>query len=62
MASQDDTATEEERATLSLVILMTSAAYRRHLKALRITEERKTWATYTDMSLFGLKRTRCAES
>lgn len=61
MASQHDTATEE-RATLSLVILMTSKAYRRHLKALRITEERKTRATYTDMSLFGLKRTRCAES
>lgn len=33
-----------------------------NLKASQITEERKTWATYTDMSLFGLKRTRCAES
>lgn len=47
---------------LSLVILMTSIAYQWHLKASQITEERKTWATYTDMSLFGLKRTRCAES
>lgn len=62
MASQGDAATEEERATLSLVILMTSRAYRRHLKALQITEERKTRATYYDTSLFGLKRTRRAES
>lgn len=47
---------------LSLVILMTPNAYQRDLKASQITEERETWATYTDMSPFGLKRTRCAES
>lgn len=57
-----DTAATEERAVLSLVILMTSKAYQLHLKASQITQERKTLATYTDMSLFGLKRTRCAES
>ena len=64
MPSQhDDTTMTYERAiVLSLVILMISGAYLRHLKASQITQERKTWATYTDMSLFGLKRTRCAES
>lgn len=61
-ASQRDAATEEERPALSLAILMTSGAYRCHLKALRITEERKTRATCADTSLFELKRTRCAES
>lgn len=54
--------TRRRAMALSLVILMTPRAYRPHLKASQITEERKTRATYIDTSLFGLKRTRCAES
>lgn len=49
-------------ATVYDAILTASRAYRANLKASQITEERKTWATYTDVSLFGLRRTRCAKS